>query len=346
MVRCVKLERKKAEAERRKLAVRGLLDQSYIPARDEKYVYFALKGNAATKLKTVEKELLKREEHGKPFADELKGKLTEKERAELVTSFDIVGDIATVEIPRALVKKEKMIAWAIMKMHRNIKVVAKKTGGTSGKFRIRPVKVIAGEKRTSTVYRESGCDFELDLNKTYFSPRLGTERARIAALVKPGENVLVPFAGVGPFAIIIAKKVPSSEVIGIEINPDAAEYFRRNIVRNGCMNVSVLQGDVAKLLPDRCEEWADRVAMPLPKDASAYLSNAIMSLKNGGILHYYAFGEVKKPYEAAERQVKSACRKLGRKATVVFRRVARPYSKTTEQIVLDVKVELAAMGRK
>ena len=97
---------------------------------------------------------------------------------------------------------------------------------------------------------------------------MGTERARIAALVKQGENVLVPFAGVGPFAIVIAKRVPSAEVIGIELNPDAAEYFRRNILRNGCLNVSVLQGDVAKLLPDKCEEWADRIAMPLPKDTS------------------------------------------------------------------------------
>lgn len=339
MVHCVKLERKKAEAERRKLAAQGFLDQSYVPARDEKYVYFALKGNAAGKLKTVEKGLVKRGEFGKPFADALKGKLTDEEMKELVTSFDIVGDIATVEIPPALVKKEKIIAEAIMGMHRNIKVVAKKTGGTAGEFRIRPVKVIAGEKRTATVYRESGCDFELDLNKTYFSPRLGTERARIVALVKEGENVLVPFAGVGPFAIVIAKKVPTAEVIGIELNPDAAEYFRRNVIRNRCINVSVLQGDVAKLLPDRCGEWADRIMMPLPKDASAYLPNAIMSLKDGGMLHYYAFGDVEKPYDAAERQVKGACRKLGRKATVVFRRVVRPYSKTTEQIVLDVKVE-------
>ena len=112
MVKCVRLERKKAELERKKLAAKGLLDQSYAPSRDENYVYFALKGNAATKLKTVEKELVKREEYGKPFADELKGSLAEDERKELVTSFDIVGDIATVEIPPALVKKEKLIAEA------------------------------------------------------------------------------------------------------------------------------------------------------------------------------------------------------------------------------------------
>ena len=353
MVKCVRLERKKAEAERKILAARGLLDSDYVPARDGKYVYFALKSGAAgdagkagsgrgadsAKLATVEKKLLKRAEHGRPFSEELKGKLTEEERAELITSFDIVGDIATVEIPSALVKKERMIAEAIMKMHHNIKVVAKKTGGTSGEFRIRPVKVIGGENRTATVYRESGCEFELDINKTYFSPRLGTERARIAALVKPGENVLVPFAGVGPFAIVTARKVPDAEVMGIELNPDATEYFRKNIIRNRCINVSVLQGDVAKLLPDRFEGWADRIAMPLPKDASAFLPNAIMSLKDGGTLHYYAFGNMEKPYAAAEKQVKDACRKLGRKATVVFRRVARPYSKTTEQVVLDVKVE-------
>lgn len=338
MVLCAKVERKEAETVRRKLAAEGLLDGPYVPAHDDEFVYFAIKRKAAG-IKTVQKNLAKRAVQGKSLAEELSGKLTKREAEELVKSFDIVGDIAVVEIPTALAKKQKLIAAAILKNHRNVKVVAKKAGGTSGEFRIRPVEVIAGEKRTKTIYREVGCGFELDLNETYFSSRLGTERARIAALVKPGERVLIPFAGVGPFAITIGKRTPSASVIGIELNPEAAGYFKRNIERNKCANVTAIQEDVSKLLPGRYEGWADRAVMPLPKDGARFLANIIPCLKKGGMLHYYSFGDAGAPYEKAEEEVKDAAKAAGRKATIIFKRVARPFSKTIEQVVLDARVD-------
>jgi tRNA (guanine37-N1)-methyltransferase len=337
LVFCVKVERKKAESLRQKLAAGGLLDGSYVPARDGKFVYFAVKGKAGG-MKLVEKKLAKRANYGKPLEEELGGKLNAREMDALVKSFDIVGDIAVVEVPPSLAKKQKLIAAAIMKLHRNVKVVAKKTGGTAGEFRIRPVKVIAGEKRTTTVYREGGCEFGLDLNKAYFSSRLGTERSRIAALVKEGEHVLVPFAGVGPFAIRIGKAVPSAEVAGIELNPEAGRYFALNVALNRCRNVIVLEGDVAKLLPGRYRGWADRAVMPHPTEGARFLANVIPCLKKGGILHYYAFGDSRNPYETAEKQVKEAAGKLGRKAEIVFRRIARPYSKDTVQAVIDARI--------
>ena len=332
------MERKQAEGARLKLAEKGLLDGSYVPARDEEFVYFAVKGKTA-RMRTIEKKLIKRGECGKPLSAELAGKLTPSELDELVKSFDMVGDIAVIEIPKALSKKQKLIASAIMKNHRNIRTVAKKAGGTSGEFRIRPVKVIAGAKRTHTIYREGGCDFELDMNKTYFSPRLGTERTRIASLVKPHERVLVPFAGVGPFAIRIGKKEPTASVVGIELNPKAVGYFKRNILRNKCANVLAIKGDVSKILPGKYNGVADRVAMPLPKDGIRFLPCIIPCLKKGGVLHYYSFGDAKRPYDEAENEVKEAAEKLGRRAGALFKRVVRPYSKTTVQVVIDARID-------
>jgi len=337
MAKCVRVERGNAEAERRKLLAAGLLDNSYAPAQSAGFVYFAVKGSPSG-MELVEKKLVKRAVAAGPFAAMLEGKLTAREMAALVKSFDMVGDIAVVEVPPELEAKEKLIAGAIMGAHRNVLVVAKKTGGTSGEFRIRPVSVIAGEQRTSTLYREGGCGFELDLNETYFSPRLGTERGRLCALVKPGEKVLVPFAGVGPFAIRIAKAVPSAHVVGIELNPQACAFFRRNVARNRCANVDVVEGDAAKLLPGKYAGWADRAAMPLPKDAAEFLANVIPCLKRGGMLHYYSFGSADAPFEAAEKQVKEAASACGREARVVFSRVVRPYSKETEQAVVDAEI--------
>ncbi|MCX8195315.1 MAG: class I SAM-dependent methyltransferase family protein [Candidatus Micrarchaeota archaeon] len=339
MVLCAKVKRKKAESVRQQLIRQGLFDGSYIPLRDESYVYFAVKGRGKAKgLLFVEKRLQKREQHGRSLEEELAGKLNKKELGELVKSFDIVGDIAVVEIPPSLAKKQKLIASAIMKNHHNIKTVAKKTGATSGEFRIRPVRVIAGEKKTSTVYRESGCEFELDLNKTYFSSRLSSERTRICSMVKAGENVLVPFAGVGPFAIRIAKAQPKATVIGIELNPAAARYFEKNIARNRCPNILALKGDVKKLLPGKYAGWADRVAMPLPKDSAHFLSNAIPCLKRGGTLHYYSFGDAKSPFAKAESEIRAAATRLGRKASVIYKRIVRPYSAGTVQVVIDAKI--------
>jgi tRNA (guanine37-N1)-methyltransferase len=337
MVKCLRVEKGKAEAERRKLSEGGMLDNGYAPARDAKFVYFPVKG-AIAGMKLAEKRLAKREERGKPFSAGLEANLTVRERELLVKSFDIVGDIAVVEVPPELEGKEKLIAAAIMGQHRGIRVVAKKTGGTSGEFRIRPVAVIAGEERTNTIYREGGCGFELDLNKTYFSPRLGTERGRLCALVRENERVLVPFAGVGPFAIRIGKAMKSAEVVGLELNPEACRFFRANLEKNRCGNVGVLEGDVSALLPGKYKGWADRLAMPLPKDGKRFLANAIPCLKKGGVLHYYSFGSTDAPYADAEKDVLEAAAKLGRKARIIFRRVVRPYSKTTEQVVVDAKI--------
>jgi len=337
-VRCVRAKREEAEKTRQALVKASALDGGFVPGRDEKFVYFPLKLGGKTKFATVQKKLLKREEFGKPLSLELEGKLTKREADALIGGFDIVGDIAVLEIPGELEGKEKLIASAVLKIHHNLKVVAKKTGGTAGEFRIRPVKVIAGAKRTSTIYREGGCRFELDLNKTYFSPRLGTERGRLCSLVKPGEKVLVPFAGVGPFAIRMGCAQKGAKVVGIELNPDAAKYFEENIARNKCGNVECVKGDVGKLLPGKYAGWADRAAMPLPKDASGFLANVIPCMKKRGILHYYSFGDSKNPFEAAEGQVKEAALETGRRGEIVFKRVVRPYSKSVVQVVVDARI--------
>jgi len=341
MVKCLRVERKNAEKERKRLSESDALDNSFVPARGRDYVYFPIKegGRVPSGAKMVEKKLERRSERPKSLREALSGKLTPAEMEGLVTSFDLMGDIAVVEVPDELAAKEKLIASALMGAHHNVRVVAKKVSGTAGEFRIRPVLVIAGEKRTHTIYREGGCEFELDINKTYFSPRLGTERGRLCELVRENEKVLVPFAGVGPFAIRMGKAAAGGEVVGIELNPDACEYFEKNIVRNRCANVRAVRGDVAKLLPGKYVGWADRLAMPLPKDGKQFLANAIPCLKKGGMLHYYSFGSIEAPFADAEKDVKEAARKAGRKARIVFARVVRPYSKDTEQVVVDAEID-------
>jgi len=229
--------------------------------------------------------------------DLLKKKLTKKELALVPSSFDIIGNrdkaLAVVEIPPELKKKQKLIATALMKQHKNVKTVLAKRSPRKGKYRIMELKVIKGKRDTEVVHVESGCRFILDPKKVYFSPREGSERLRIAEKIKEGEIVAVFFAGVGPFAIIIAKKARPKKVIGIEINPDAVAYFKKNIKLNKLENVVVVKGDVKK----RAEKFyglCDRVLMPLPETANEYLEQAIRCLKKNGICHFYCFAEESK----------------------------------------------------
>lgn len=239
-----------------------------------------------------------------PLKDLLKGRLTKLQLTLVPSSFDVIGNkdkaAAIIEIPEELKKKQKIIAEALMKQHKNVVSVLEKASPRKGIYRTRKLKLIAGKRNTEVIHMESGCRFLLDPKKVYFSPREGTERSRIAEKVKPNETVIVFFAGVGPFPIIIAKKSKPARVIGIEINPDAVEYFRKNAKLNKLSNVEAVLGDVK----EKAEEFygtCDRVIMPLPETAVDYLEEAAKCIRSKGTVHLYFFSEEGKLSEWKEK---------------------------------------------
>src|SRR3989344_2436745 len=215
--------------------------------------------------------------------------LTKKQLALISCSFDMVGDILIFsEFPQELIKKEKEIGNYLLKKFKHIKVIAKKTHFHSGKYRTKKIKIIAGEKRKTTIHKESGCLLKLDVEKCYFSPRLSNERLRIAKQVKKNESILVLFSGVSPFSCVIAKHKLVKKIYDIEINPIAHGYATENIILNKLLNIQLLQGDVIKVLPTIKGRF-DRIIMPLPKLSHTYLDLVIKKLKKKGIIHIYTF---------------------------------------------------------
>ena len=106
--------------------------------------------------------------------------LTKKQLSLVPSSFDIVGDLAIFsDFPKELEKKEKLIANTLLGLHKNIRVVLKKSKKYSGKFRTPELKIIIGEKRKETGLMENNVRLKLNPEKTYFSTRLATERKRI-----------------------------------------------------------------------------------------------------------------------------------------------------------------------
>ncbi len=270
----------------------------------------------------------------------LKKKVPAKIVSQIPTSYDIVGDIVIANIDPAIVKKyKKEIGESYIDIHPHVKVVLNKKKEHHGVFRTQDLSYVYGEKRKETIIKENGCLFKTDVEKVFYSLRLSTERQRIVSLVKPGEIVGVFFAGVGPFAITIAKNASPKEVIAIELNPVGVEYLKENIKINKVEGkVKAVLGDV-KIVSKKYNNYFDRIPMPLPKSAELFLDSAIYSIKNGGIIHIYNFVPKDNPYQEIEEILKQKEKENKVKLKIVERRIIRSFSATTVQVVLDIQVK-------
>ena len=223
----------------------------------------------------------------------LKSVLNEEELKIAPSSFDVVGDIAVIEIPKELERKEKKIAEKLLEF-KQINTVLKKEGKVKNEYRVRKLKYMGGEKKKETVHTEYGCRFKLNLEKVYFSPRLSNERNRIVNQVKKDEKVLVMFAGIGPYAIQIAKRSRAGIVYAVELNPEAVKYMKENLKLNKVQEkVKVFDGDVRKIVPGLNEKF-DRIIMPLPKGAKNFLDIVKSVAKKNSIIHFYTFAKSEK----------------------------------------------------
>ena len=225
--------------------------------------------------------------------------------------FDRVGDIAVIGIVPELIPHERVIGAILLELHPAIRVVARRDGQYSGAYRTLPLRVIAGEQRLTTGHRENGILLHLDLAQVYFSTRLAHERARIAALVQPGEHVAALCSGVGPFPLIIGRHSRAAEVFGIEKNPVAHAYALRNRLANRRLDhVHFLEGDAAEVLPGLSRRF-DRILIVLPHGGETLLDAALAALRPGGTLHLYAM-QAKGCHGAALVRVKASCDRPGR----------------------------------
>ncbi len=257
-------------------------------------------------------------------------------------SFDIIGSksrsVAIIEIPETLEGYAETIAEAVMRVHKNVSSVLAKESERTGEYRIRELRLLAGDPDTEVLHREYGCVLRLDPRTVYFSPREGNERERVARAVDEGDDVLVMFSGVGPLPIRIAKMRRSARATAIELNPRAHNYCVENIHLNGVADrVEAIQGDVREICPGIGKVY-DRVLMPLPRGAYRFLDVAIPMLVDGGTLHFYHWAGEEDLFSEAEGLVERALRELGRRGEFTDRVRVSQYSPRVWKIRLDVRV--------
>lgn len=286
----VKVPLKKAEQVRLQLLKQDIWDKRYVITRDDTSIYFPVKRRFRTPYSLLQKRQLTQHHTEKPtdLKEALREQLTPAERAKLKTAFDIVGSIAILEIDRLLQKKEKIIAKTLLDIHPSIKTVVKKAGGHEGEYRLQKYIILAGKRTKETTHKENGIVLKLNIEKTYFSPRLAHERMRIAEMVMPGEKVLVMFSGIAPYPCVIAKHSPATDIYAIEKNPGAHTYALKNIKINKFPHIRLFRGDARRVV-SRLKTTFDRIIMPLPKGAEQYLDVALRVAHTGSVIHYYDF---------------------------------------------------------
>jgi tRNA (guanine37-N1)-methyltransferase len=256
-------------------------------------------------------------------------------------SYDIIGNIAIVELPENLLAHGHIIGEALMRLNPRVKTVMTKAGPVTNTFRLRSYASLAGEQSTLTQYSESGCVFQLDPRKAYFSPRLSYERRRIASKVQRGEVVVDMFAGVGPFSIIAAKLGKARVVYGVDINPEAVSFMLQNVVINRLRGrITVVLADVQGTSVGLLSHSADRVIMNLPLESLAFIPRACNLLKReGGIIHFYAFVSDKFSREALleifKEKIESASRNI---VGIEAIRIVKGIAPREWQLAIDVRI--------
>lgn len=314
---------KKREAERAKKVLKnaGIYDGKRRPMVEGDFVLLPvldIEGARELGFKVEDVELPMRPERQiyKNLEDVLKEKLTEEE-LHLLRRYDVVGDIAIIQIPPELEAKKDLVVEGLLKVHPFLKVVAKK-GFHRGSFRVREYGVIWGDNRLTTVHKENGVKLKVDLGRVFFNPRMKGERYRLASIVEDGEKILIPFAGILPYALVIAR-YRDVDITAVELNKDAIKLGLENIEMNrGHLKgrIEVIEGDAFEVLPEL--GTYDRVISPTPKGVNAL---GLVLDKAERFLHYYDFVHGSR-IDEFKNYIINECNNYGKTCEVRIRKVS------------------------
>jgi tRNA (guanine37-N1)-methyltransferase len=149
------------------------------------------------------------------------------------------------------------------------------------------------------------------------------------------------FAGVGPFAVLIAINSPEAKVYAIDLNADAVELLKENIRLNRVESrVYPILGDARQVVSEKLSRAADRVIMNLPEKAAEFVDVACHALKpGGGTVQFYGFIRLPETLDTLKQRFSEAVEKAGRKvANFAYAKAVRATAPYEWQAVLDAEI--------
>jgi len=199
----------------------------------------------------------------------------------LPMKWEFVGDIAIIKLHGSAERYKNEIGKAYAE-ELNVRTVCADIGGVSGEFRRPATEILFGDNAES-VRLENGIRYRFDATKIMFASGNTDERSRMCRLDCKDETVIDMFAGIGYFALPIAKFAGAEKVIACEKNPDSFRYLLENVQINGVSNVIPVLGDNRELV----YEGADRIIMGYVQRTSEFLDKAKEMVRTGGMIHYH-----------------------------------------------------------
>jgi len=233
-------------------------------------------------------------------------------------AFDLIGNVATIRFPKNVkISEKKRFAKKLLKEQKSLKTILEKKGKVRGILRKIPTKYLAGEKTKEVLYKENSCIFRFNFDSCYFSPRLSNERKEVASLIKKGETVLVMFAGVAPFPIVIAKNSNAKKVLSNEMNREANKYAKLNIELNKLKEkVELIPGNIKRVAEKLKKQKFDVIVMPRPKLKDSFLEQAFVFSKKGTRIYYYDFCKTSE-VDLITEKIKKEAKKFRKKIKIL-----------------------------
>ncbi|MCX6695354.1 MAG: hypothetical protein NTU61_03575 [Candidatus Altiarchaeota archaeon] len=144
----LKVEVRNAEKARRKLIESGALDYSVEILREPGHVLFPISKEVKFRgALVIERKGEPRRQKPKSLRAALEGKVSSEELSLVPSAFDIVGDIAVLDLPDEIVSRKNIIAEALLSLFRNIKVVCLKASKVDSEFRVPGMEWVAEMQR-------------------------------------------------------------------------------------------------------------------------------------------------------------------------------------------------------
>ncbi len=149
------------------------------------------------------------------------------------------------------------------------------------------------------------------------------------------------FAGVGPFSILVAKRLNDVQIDAIDVNPEATKLIEENARMNRVQErIKVWCGDARVVVKSNLAGMASRVIMNHPSQAREFLEPACEALgRDGGIVHYYTFAAGADCELEARKELEGALDNAGWKVEkLMATRKVRGVAPMKWQVVLDAKL--------
>jgi tRNA (guanine37-N1)-methyltransferase len=230
-----------------------------------------------------------------------------------MADYDIIGNIAIIKGDKKT-KIEKLKQAKKLLQISGIKTVLEKVSNVKGRLRTIKTKYLAGDKNLIAVYKENACIFKLNVETCYFSPRLANDRKEVAHKIKQKDRVLVMFAGVGPYPIVIYKYSKPKEIVSVELGKEPCKYFKENLKLNKINpeKIKIIQGDVKKKITKELGIF-NVIMMARPNLKESFLKYALIVSKKNTKIFYHLF--------CHERDLNSEVEKLRKEASKLKRQI-------------------------